>query len=72
MVFLRKAKPIYEEFPGNFDIRGLKDYDKLPKNAKDYVERIEDLTKTRVSIIGTGPGREDVIVRNKKVLSLKK
>lgn len=70
--FLRKAKPIYEEFPGNFDIRGLKDYDKLPKNAKDYVERIEDLTKTRVSIIGTGPGREDVIVRNKKVLSLKK
>lgn len=70
--FLEKAKPIYEEFDGNFDIKGCQDYDKLPDNAKKYVERIEELTSTPIDFIGTGPGREDVIVRKKKVLSLNK
>lgn len=70
--FLKKAKPIYEEFEGNFDIRGLRDYDALPPQAKAYVERIEDFTKTPVEFIGTGPGREDIIVRKKKILTLNK
>ena len=70
--FLNKAKPIYETFKGNFDIKGMKNYDELPKEAKEYVEAVEDITKTPVSFIGTGPGREDIIVRDKKVLTLKK
>ena len=42
-------------------------YDSLPAH-----ERIEDYTKTSVEFIGTGPGREDIIVRRKKILSLNK
>ena len=68
--FLYKAKPIYETFEGNFDIKGCQDYDKLPDNAKKYVERVEELTDTPVEFIGTGPGRDDVIVRKRKTLVL--
>lgn len=68
--FLNKAKPIYEEFDGNFDIEGCKNYDELPENAKKYVERVEEVTETPVEFIGTGPGREDMIVRNNKKLVL--
>ena len=68
--FLKKAKPIYEEFEGNFDIEGVKEYEDLPDKAKTYVERIEEVTDTPVEFIGTGPGREDIIVRKKKILTL--
>ncbi len=68
--FLNKAKPIYESFEGNFNIEGCQDYEKLPDNAKKYVERVEELTDTPVEFIGTGPGREDVIVRKRKILSI--
>ena len=61
---LESAKPIYEEFDGNFgDISGCKKYEDLPDNAKKYVERIEELTDTKIKFIGTGPGREDIIIR---------
>lgn len=68
--FLERAKPVYESFEGGFDIEGCQNYDELPKNAKRYVERVEELTDTPVEFIGTGPGREDVIVRKRKVLSI--
>jgi adenylosuccinate synthase len=61
---LSKAKPIYEEFEGNFgDISNCKTYEELPENAKKYVERIEELTNTQVKFIGTGAGRENIIIR---------
>ena len=61
---LAKAKPIYEEFEGNFgDISKCKKYEDLPKKAKKYVERIEELTNTKIKFIGTGPSREDIIIR---------
>ena len=62
--FLRKSKPVYEEFEGNFgDISKCKTYDELPDKAKKYIERIEELTETKVKFIGTGAGRENIIVR---------
>ena len=62
--FLNKSTPIYEEFEGNFkDISKCKTYDELPDNAKKYIERIEELTSTKVKFIGTGAGRNDMIVR---------
>lgn len=62
--FLNNCKPIYEEFPGNFgDISNCKKYEDLPSNAKKYIERIEELTNTKVKFIGTGPARDDIIVR---------
>ncbi len=61
---LNKAKPIYEEFDGNFgDISNCKTYDELPLNAKKYIERIEELTSTKIKFIGTGAGRENIIIR---------
>lgn len=64
MDFLEKAKPIYEEFDGNFgDISNCKTYEELPDNAKKYIERIEEITNTQVKFIGTGAGREDIIIR---------
>ena len=64
MDFLSNSKPIYEEFEGNFgDISNCKTYEQLPANAKKYIERIEELTNTKVKFIGTGAGREQMIVR---------
>jgi adenylosuccinate synthase len=57
------AKPIYEELPGWFeDISGCRDFDELPANAKAYVRHLEDLSGSRISAIGVGPGREQTIV----------
>ncbi len=54
----------YEEFEGNFgDISHCKNYEDLPTNAKKYIERIEELTNTKVKFIGTGAGRNSIIVR---------
>lgn len=62
--FLSKCTPIYEEFPGNFgDISKCKTFEELPINAQNYINRIEELTNTQVKFIGTGAGREDIIVR---------
>ena len=62
--FLNNSKPIYEELDGNFgDISNCRYYDELPENAKKYIERIEELTQTKVKFIGVGPRREDIIVR---------
>ena len=64
MEFLTNSKPIYEEFEGNFgDISKCKTYEELPANAKKYIERIEEITNTKIKFIGTGPGREDTIIR---------
>ena len=61
---LNKAKPIYEEFDGDFgDISNCKTYDELPINAKKYIARIEELTNTKIKFIGTGAGRENIIIR---------
>jgi adenylosuccinate synthase len=59
------AKPIYEEFDGWWeDISLCRSFDALPLNAQRYVLALEDLSGTRVSSIGVGPGREATIVRH--------
>lgn len=55
---LQKAKPIYETFPGwKEDISKMKTYEELPEACKVYLARIEELTKTRISMISVGPER---------------
>ncbi|GAA1212577.1 adenylosuccinate synthase [Rhodoglobus aureus] len=59
------AVPIYEEFPGwEEDITGARNFDDLPKNAQDYVLAIEKMSGARMSAIGVGPGRDEIIVRH--------
>lgn len=71
--FLENAEPIYEVFDGNFgDISGCECFEDLPLSAKAYINRIEEVTAVPVKFIGTGAGRDDIIVCEDKVLKLKK
>ena len=59
------ATPIYEELPGwSEDISGARSFDELPKNAQDYVIAIEAMSGARISAIGVGPGRDEIVVRH--------
>jgi adenylosuccinate synthase len=59
------AKPVLEYFPGwSEDISGARSFDDLPKNAQDYVLALEEMSGTRISVIGVGPSRDAVIVRH--------
>lgn len=60
---LDEVTPVYEELEGWDSISGIKSYDELPQNAKKYIERIEELTEVRVSIVSTSPERSDTILR---------
>ncbi|MDR0858050.1 MAG: adenylosuccinate synthase [Oscillospiraceae bacterium] len=54
--------PIYKMMPGwTESTKGIKDYDKLPANAKAYIELIEKQVGVKVRYIGTGPARDDVV-----------
>ncbi|MEG0842336.1 MAG: adenylosuccinate synthase [Erysipelotrichaceae bacterium] len=53
-----RAKPIYEIMDGwSEDISKIRNYEELPYNCKKYLKRIEELTKTRISIVSVGPER---------------
>ncbi|CAM3910924.1 adenylosuccinate synthase [Tsukamurella ocularis] len=58
------AKPIFETMPGWWeDISQCRTFEELPKNAQDYVLRLEELSGAHISCIGVGPGRDETIVR---------
>ena len=58
------AKPVYEELDGWWeDITGCRTFEELPANAQAYVLRLEELIGARVSAIGVGPGRDEIISR---------
>lgn len=61
--FLNNCTAVYEEFDGNFgDISKCKTRAELPENAKKYLARIEEFIGVPIKFIGTGAGREAMIV----------
>jgi len=59
------ATPIYETLPGwKKDISGARSFDELPENAQRFVEFVEARIGARISVVGVGPGREEVIERH--------
>jgi len=61
---LKKAKPVLETLPGwKCDIRGIKKYEELPENCRNYIEFIEKELGYPVTMVSNGPGREDIIYR---------
>ncbi|EKA61384.1 adenylosuccinate synthase [Janibacter hoylei] len=59
------ATPIYEYLDGWWeDISACRTFEELPANAQAYVLRVEELVGARVSAIGVGPGREEIIQRH--------
>jgi len=61
---LLEAKPVLKVLPGwKCDIRGIREYDKLPQACRDYIEFIEKEIEVPIKIVCNGPKREDVIFR---------
>ncbi|MFX4286772.1 adenylosuccinate synthase [Janibacter sp. G349] len=59
------ATPVYEYLDGWWeDITHCRTFEELPANAQAYVLRAEELIGARVSAIGVGPGREEIIQRH--------
>lgn len=57
-----KCKPVFEDLPGwKDDITAAREIDDLPKEARAYIERLEELTKTPVSWVSVGPKRDEIV-----------
>ncbi|GLZ77306.1 adenylosuccinate synthetase [Actinorhabdospora filicis] len=62
---LHHATPLYEFHEGwSEDISAVRRFEDLPKNAQAYVERLEELCGTRISVIGVGPARDQNVIRH--------
>jgi adenylosuccinate synthase len=63
-LWLGDVQPEYIEMPGwQQPTRGLQDFDRLPPAAQAYVRKVEELVGVPISMVATGPDREDVIRR---------
>jgi len=60
---LEKCQPVYEELDGwQESISGIRDFKKLPKGARDYISRLEDLLYCPISLVSVGPDRRQIIL----------
>lgn len=61
---LEKATPVYEVLPGwKEEIRGIKNYEELPENCRNYIAFIEKHIDCPITMISNGPGRDDIIYK---------
>ena len=61
---LSKAKPVLKKLPGwKCEIRGIRKYEELPENCRNYIEFIEGQIGYPITMVSNGPGREDIIYR---------
>jgi adenylosuccinate synthase len=57
------CEAIIEEMPGwQGTTAGVTSFDQLPQNARNYIARIEALVGVKVTILSTGPDRNETIV----------
>jgi adenylosuccinate synthase len=63
-VAVARCEPVYETFPGwKESTVGVSDWDKLPGNARAYLERVEAVAGVPVDMVSTGPDRDETILR---------
>jgi adenylosuccinate synthase len=61
---LSACEPVYETLPGwTQATRGVREYDELPREARAYIARLEEVTGVPAAIVSTGSGREETIFR---------
>lgn len=61
---LKKAKPVLKTLKGwHCDIRGIKNYEDLPQEAREYVEFIEKELEVPIKMVSNGPKRDEIIKR---------
>jgi adenylosuccinate synthase len=59
---IHSATPEYEELPGwEGEISGARSEADLPREARDYLAAISDYARVPISLVGVGPGRDEVI-----------
>jgi len=57
------CEPVYEEFPGwSESTFGVRDWNKLPKNAQRYLERLSEVIGVPIDMVSTGPDRDQTIL----------
>lgn len=57
-----QAEPVYEELPGwSARISEIDDFRDLPKNAKNYIDYIENKVRTKISMVSVGSKRRQTI-----------
>ncbi len=60
---LAELEPVYEERDGWLaETAGLREWEDLPVRARDYVDWVQDLVECEISLISTGPGRDETIL----------
>ena len=65
---LLRAKPVFTTLPGwKCDIRGCKNYDDLPQQARDYVDFLEAHIGCPITFVSSGPKREEMTYRTTKL-----
>jgi adenylosuccinate synthase len=66
---LRQIVPVYETLPGWMsDTVGTTEFDKLPPNARKYVEFLSDQIGVEIGLISTGPERDQTIILQESVM----
>jgi adenylosuccinate synthase len=61
---IERCKPIYETHPGWLqDLSGAKSFDDLPPKAHAYLDRVAELARTPIKLLGIGPSREQTLRR---------
>jgi adenylosuccinate synthase len=59
---LQRCVPVYQEFDGwQTSTKEIRDFDKLPKKARVYLQKLGQLSGARLSIVAVGPRREETI-----------
>jgi len=62
VAILEKCQPIYEELDGwQESISGIRNFDKLPAAARNYMSRLEDLLSCPINLVSVGPDRRQII-----------
>ena len=62
---LEKAKPVLKTFKGwKTDIRGIREFDKLPVETQEYIKFIEKEIDVPIKMVTNGPKREEIIATN--------
>lgn len=59
--YLEKCAPIYETFEGGYDISNIRNRKDLPKEAQRFLDRIEEVVKVPISLIGVGADDDCII-----------
>jgi adenylosuccinate synthase len=63
IAILEKCQPIYEELDGwQESVSGIRNFEKLPTGARNYMSRLEDLLSCPISLVSLGPNRRQIIL----------